>query len=199
MAIDDLRQTRFVQADLVGDGALGAADFEDREPEGSQRLGGGRAGHLGKKYPDPDTACQVFSKLGQIWSIPDGVLADDFTEMARRIRAAMAYGDVSRERAAVVMKVSTGDLSRLYGKKGKETKSATVQQLWDLADEAGLPAEFFSADLTRLVDIVAPGEPVRSTPRDPGEIAAEAARLLEDTRTPSPARGKRGAGKGRAA
>lgn len=121
----------------------------------------------------------------------DSVLADDFTETARRIRAAMAYGEVSIAKAAKVMGTSPGDLSRLRGKKGSETKAATVKQLWALANAAKLPPEFFAADFARLGEIARAGEPVPAKPRSPAEIAAEEARHTRGRKPSSPPSAKR--------
>jgi hypothetical protein len=111
----------------------------------------------------------------------------------------MAYGDLSREQAAAAMEVSTGNLSRIYDKKGKETKTATVDQLWALADACGLPREFFAADFARLGEIAYPGAPVPATPRPLADVAAEAARLRDDKSQQPPQEDEGRSGSDRAA
>jgi hypothetical protein len=88
-------------------------------------------------------------------------------EIARRVRAAMAYGDIGRPAAAAAMHVSTAQLDRFTGKKGKgELRRPELEQLWMLADECGLPRDFFLADLDRLTETVPDGLP-RFGPRTP--------------------------------
>lgn len=102
--------------------------------------------------------------------------------MARRVRAAMAYGKVKREDAAKVMGTSPGTLDRIAGQKGTETKRPEWDQLWALADKANLPREWFSADLSRLREIVPAGSPVFPTPSAPNgqALPTEMAQAIEE-------------------
>lgn len=91
---------------------------------------------------------------------------EDWHETARRVRAAIAFGRLSRPQAAEAMRVSLARLERITGTRGSEASLATWQELWRLADAAGLPPEWFSADLSRLREIVPPGMPTIVTPGD---------------------------------
>lgn len=71
----------------------------------------------------------------------------------------MAYGNLSRQQAADAIDESPGTLDRICGKKGKETRIASWDQLWALADAARMPREFFSADFERLGEVVPPAAP----------------------------------------
>lgn len=116
---------------------------------------------------------------------------DNWTETAARVRAAMAYGSVGRVEAARAMGTTPGTLDRIAGKKGSETKLATWQQLWQLADLVGLEPDFFAADFARLSEIVPAGSPtvVRPTSLGAGEAGSAlaapggraAARGVDDT------------------
>jgi transcriptional regulator with XRE-family HTH domain len=87
-------------------------------------------------------------------------------ELARRLRAALAYGGLSRAEAAEILSVSLATLDRITGRKGTEFKPASWTQLWAIADEVDLPREWFSADLQRLDEIPLPGMPVFSRPEE---------------------------------
>lgn len=70
----------------------------------------------------------------------------------------MSYGDVSRAAAAEAMQVSTGQFDRFISATDKRY-TPSWQQLWDLADTANIPRDFFSADLALLHQIVPAGAP----------------------------------------
>jgi transcriptional regulator with XRE-family HTH domain len=96
-------------------------------------------------------------------------------EVARRIRAALAYGDIGRVQAAELLGASQSTLARYIS--GRTHYKPDLQLLWGLADACGLPREWFVADLSRLVEIVPAGLPVFSRPRaadlsegPPGEL-----------------------------
>lgn len=84
----------------------------------------------------------------------------DQAETAARLRAAMAYGGLSRDQAADVLNVSKPTLDRMTGRKGAESRQVPWNDLWRIAEAAGLPPEFFSADFDRLDEIVPEGMPV---------------------------------------
>ncbi len=121
--------------------------------------------------------------------------------MARRIKAALAYGRISRKRAAAILHVSVGHLDH-YTARGA-THKPDIQLLQDLAAEADIGPNWFTADLSRLPAIVTEGVPTLATVPRPSEsladVADSEARRPEDT-PPAPARGRPGRrGKGRAA
>lgn len=116
----------------------------------------------------------------------EAVRAVNQPEAAKRIRAAMAYVNLSRAAAATAMHVSPGTLDRYTGKKGQETATPTWDQLWDLAIECDLDPDWFGADLGRLSEIVPAGTPTLARPRTPQEIAKAAA--LRRASTPPPSR-----------
>lgn len=80
----------------------------------------------------------------------------------------MSYAGMNRTDAAAAMGTTPGTLDRITGRKGGETKLATWQQLWQLAERAGLPTEWFAADFDRMREIVPPGLPVVT----PGSVGA---------------------------
>lgn len=109
-------------------------------------------------------------------------------EVARRVRAAMSYGDLSRDAAAAAMHVSPSTLDRIAGKRTSRPRGADWAELWRLADASGLPREWFSADLERLPEIVTDGP----TFTRPEPARAEMTRRLQERaaegrRSPSPA------------
>lgn len=59
-----------------------------------------------------------------------------------------------------MLNVSKPTLDRMTGRKGTESRDVPWNDLWKIADEAGLPPEFFSADFDRLDEIVPEGMPV---------------------------------------
>lgn len=75
-------------------------------------------------------------------------------EMARRIRAAMKYGNVNIKRAAEITNISPDHFSRYTS--GRTHYTLNHRQLRALAMEAGIDPNFFSADLDRLAEIVPP-------------------------------------------
>lgn len=93
-------------------------------------------------------------------------MSDDAYETGRRVRAAMAYANVSREQAADVLDVSIATLNRITTTRG-EPRRVDLRDLWRLADACHLPPEWFSADLSRLPEIVPPGMP--TVVRSPAE------------------------------
>jgi transcriptional regulator with XRE-family HTH domain len=76
-------------------------------------------------------------------------------EMARRIRAAMSYGKVNIKRAARAVGVSAGHWPRYTS--GKTAYTLDIRQLRALAAASGIDPNFFTADLSRLHEIVPPG------------------------------------------
>lgn len=109
-------------------------------------------------------------------------------ETARRIKAALAYGNVSRGDAARVMDVSKAHLDRFTAKEPRYAPS--WDQLWRLADRCGLPPEWFSADLTRIAEIVSEGPMLkrRVTTVDPrADLEAQLADAGEQHGKPRPA------------
>lgn len=98
----------------------------------------------------------------------------------------MAYGSVTRTDAAAAMNVSASHLDRFTAKTAGYAPN--WEQLWALADLAGLPREWFSADLERLGDIVPEDMPrFGATPseRRPGRESFE--RALQERARPSSA------------
>lgn len=124
---------------------------------------------------------------------------DDWTETARRVRAAMAYGRIGRVEAAEVMETTPATLDRIIGTKGGETKLATWQQLWRLAARVELPPEWFAADLGRLPEIVPPGMPtVVKEPAAAGVVDDTAARAAIAAANAGPPRRRSAAARGSA-
>lgn len=99
----------------------------------------------------------------------------------------MGYGKLKRAEAAAIMAIEPATLDRIMGTKGPETKLATWQQLWRLAEHVGLPPEWFSADLTRLDEIVPPGLPTvvkaRGADEDAGTLDLVAGRKIKPPRS----------------
>lgn len=88
---------------------------------------------------------------------------DDFPpnqdDMRGRLRAALEFADRSRAHAALTLNVSPETLYRMLGKKGDEIKAVSWTDIWKIAAlcEDAIPVEFFTADLSRLHEIVPPG------------------------------------------
>lgn len=70
----------------------------------------------------------------------------------------MAYAEVSRRRLAQALNYSDSSIDRL--RDGRRT--AQWEELWQIADTCGLPAEWFTAEIGRLFEIVPDGAPVFS-------------------------------------
>lgn len=89
----------------------------------------------------------------------------DTTETQARVRGAHAYAKLSRAALAEAIAVSPSSLDKFEG-----TKPAREAPDWDvlarIAQACGLPFEFFTADFSRLWEIVPEGMPVLSRPRD---------------------------------
>lgn len=111
---------------------------------------------------------------------------EDWSETARRVRAAMAYGKLKRSQAAAIMGTEPGTLDRITGMKGSETRLATWEQLWQLADRVGLPREWFSADLKRLDEIVTEGPTFRRHLDPATQADLDEAVTLADGAVPGP-------------
>jgi hypothetical protein len=114
--------------------------------------------------------------------------APDQDEARSRLRAAIAYRDLGRVKAAAKLSVSPATLDRMTGKRGKETRALTWDDLWQAAAALDLPAEWFSADYERMAEIVTEGPIVkqRETPPIPGETGRRVASL-----PPTPSRRRR--------
>lgn len=112
-------------------------------------------------------------------------------ETARRVRAAISYGDLSRAEAAEALGVSTRTLDRIMGKGGRAARGADLPGLWRLADACGMPREWFSVNMGRLGLAVDEGGPTFTRPSD--DPRQELEELLEDR---AAERGPRTAGRG---
>ena len=75
-------------------------------------------------------------------------------EVARRLRAALAYAEMPQAEAAKVIGKGLSTLARTLDAKGGELRAATWDEVWKIADACGLPRAWFSADLARLQEIV---------------------------------------------
>lgn len=104
-------------------------------------------------------------------------LPDDYRA---RLRAALKYGEISRETASRLLDTSPAMLSRYYSE--KDTRyTPTVEQLRKVAEAAGLPFEFFTADLSRLAEIVPAGGWMTAPGSDEaGDAAIRRARALAE-------------------
>jgi hypothetical protein len=78
----------------------------------------------------------------------------DPKEAARRLRAAIAYAGMPQSEAAQVIGKGLSTLARTLDAKGGELRPATWDEVWKIADACGLPRAWFTADLTRLQEIV---------------------------------------------
>jgi transcriptional regulator with XRE-family HTH domain len=115
------------------------------------------------------TSCQEVFKQGSLSLLKAAVREPEQPEIARRIKAALSYGHVSRTAAAAAMSVSPSHLDRFTARDARYVPSWS--QLWALAEICGLPPEWFSADLLRLSEIVTDGPVLtqRGAPHIPGE------------------------------
>lgn len=93
-------------------------------------------------------------------------------EVARRIRAAMAYGRLSRAEVARIFSVNPTHLDRYTS--GRTDYVPAAELLWELADQCDLPREFFYADLERLAELV-PDDAPRWTPSQRARARAQRA------------------------
>jgi hypothetical protein len=79
---------------------------------------------------------------------------------APRIRAAMAWANLSRADAAKAMNISPSQLDRMTGKRPTTPYAPTWAQVGALAEAAGLPFEWFVADFDQAGKIPAFSEAV---------------------------------------
>lgn len=149
----------------------------------------------------------------QISSIRENVIdPNSWDETSRRIRAAIAWKGSSkqfgRRGAAEAMNVEPGEVDRMTGTKPGEQKMPTWDQRWALARAVGLPEEWFSADLSRLHEIVPEGmprfnPPTSDEPADGLPLVGELGRRAQgsgrtsERHEPAPKKPARGAGRGK--
>jgi transcriptional regulator with XRE-family HTH domain len=115
----------------------------------------------------------------------------DRIEGGRRARAAVAYADIPMKNVAKALHMSEPTLYRLLNGTRKET---TLEELWVIADLCTLPNEWFSADFSRLREIVPAGQPTFGPPGDlrirmEQELEGHVERVRQ--RTGAAAKGKR--------
>lgn len=103
----------------------------------------------------------------------------DVWEVARRVRAAMAYLDVDRLELARILNISPATLDRISGKRSGLPRGATEREQALIAEACGLPPDWFRCDLDRLNEIPLPGALV-SRP----ETSAREARRRRAKRVP---------------
>lgn len=105
--------------------------------------------------------------------------APDRIEAGRRARAALAYSKVRVRQVAADLNVSEMTVHRMLAGSRKET---SWDDLWAIADLCGLPREWFSADLDRLIEIVPEGAPrfAQAEPRGEQMLARLLERQLEE-------------------
>jgi transcriptional regulator with XRE-family HTH domain len=113
-------------------------------------------------------------------------------EGARRARAAVAYAGLKANELAAAIHASPATTGRILSGTRKET---THDELWKIADACTLPREWFSADFSRLSEVVPAGQPTFGEPGDLAErmeqeLAAHVERVRQ--RTEAAAKGKRG-------
>lgn len=104
----------------------------------------------------------------------------------------MAYAGMSKKDVESALHTSDSTVGRILDGSRPNT---TWDELWAIADACAIPRDWFSADLTRLSEIVTAGEPRFGTPqdlRDQMEQRAEAQILRVRKRTGVAAKGKRG-------
>lgn len=105
----------------------------------------------------------------------------DPAALAARVRAAMAYGNLTRAEAARAMHISPGTLDRITGKRADSPRRPTAEELKRLAEACGMPFAWFWADLDRL-DEIAPPDRAPALYRAGAEAADRAARDEEALR-----------------
>lgn len=95
-------------------------------------------------------------------------------EGGRRAKAALAYAGRTAKDVASTLNMSEPTFRRVLAGTRRETDWA---DFWAIADACTLPRSLFSVDLTRLDEIVGPGQPMFA--RRP-ELFAEMERELEE-------------------
>lgn len=83
------------------------------------------------------------------------------------MRAAIAYAGKGQQPAMAALNVSRAGLGRLLHTKGKDRKAITWDDLWKVAAVCGVGHEWFTADFSRLEEIVPPGMPTFTKPSTP--------------------------------
>lgn len=84
--------------------------------------------------------------------------AGDVWEIARRIRAAMAYSRTERKEIKDALNVSLSTVDWMIGTRRSGTPSgASHQQMDVIADVCGLPRDWFKFDIDKLDQIPLPG------------------------------------------
>lgn len=114
-----------------------------------------------------------------------GILED-----GARVRAAQAYAGLTLEELAADTGIGRDTLQNLRGKRTRTARATSLEEAQKIAVACGLPFEFFTADFTRLWEIVPEGMPVLARPRDVARPAAS---------PPLPGTGAAGPQRGRAA
>jgi hypothetical protein len=103
----------------------------------------------------------------------------DTREIARRMRALAAYGNLHANEAARIVGVSVAHWARLTDRKGGEIARATDEQQRQLADHVGVPYTFFEIDFARLSELATDSEVM---PLDPALVRLAESILYEDAR-----------------
>jgi transcriptional regulator with XRE-family HTH domain len=163
--IDDEAQRSLAHPERLGDVLLPAPGGDDGE------LQRGDLAFHDTERPSSTDPCQYPCEISLepvLMAPVDGELDPD--EAARRLRAAIAYLNLSQDQAAEIIGVSKATLARMTKSKGNEFRPATWGQLWKLADVGGLPRAWFTADISRLHEVV-PDE----MPHFPGDTRWQAA------------------------
>jgi hypothetical protein len=163
-AVDDAREVLLAHVECIGEFALGPPGSCDCE------LQGRNGSTHDTESPTPTTNCQVLAQAGA--QLLEQVAVDidpDPDEAARRLRAAIAYVGIPRPEAAKALGVSEPTLARMLGRKGSDgIRPATWSDLWRAADAFGLPRAWFTADISRIHEIV-PDE-LPNFPNDMGDL-----------------------------
>ena len=102
---------------------------------------------------------------------------DQRRELARRIKAAIAYGRLTRQEVADIFGMSRSEIDRFTAKNNPYAPKDR-DALLGLSRRAGLPDAWWWADLGKL-DVIAPAPSQRPLP-EPGAAHAAPARQLRE-------------------
>lgn len=170
VSVDDAREPVLADAGLLGEAALSAVA---EEPDGALQRGDGR--HVQDLGTNNKILQQEFASAALRGILPT-VRRLDPEEVARRVSAARAYARLGRQELADALHISASTLDHIEGKR-RSFRGAEWSELWAIADACGLPREWFSADFSRLAEIVSDGPtfPARSAAQEHLRNAEQAA------------------------
>lgn len=129
------------------------------------------------------TTCCTICRIRVDMTMMRGILED-----GARVRAAQAYAGLTLEALAAETGIGRDTLQNLRGKRTRTARAASLEETQKIAAACGVPFEWFTADFSRLWEIVPEGLPVLARPRDEARPAKSPP--LPGTDSAGPQRGR---------